>query len=205
MISQKQSYPDEQELVSAASKGDLDAFNQLVLLHQDLSYHHAYSILGDGALAEDVVQDSFIRAFQNIARFRGGSFRAWILKIVTNSAYDMLRRLKRHPMQALLLQDEAGQQAESALWLCDVRVSIEKTEEQNEFSNDLYRLLNELPDVYRIVLILIDIDELDYAQAASTLKVPIGLVKSRLARARLQMSKKLYQVKNGPFCLHHEA
>ena len=90
MNSKKPSYLyDEENLISLASEGDLDAFNQLVLMHQNLAYHHAYAILGDLALAEDAEQDSFIRAFQSMAGFRGGSFRAWILKIVTNSAYDM--------------------------------------------------------------------------------------------------------------------
>jgi RNA polymerase sigma factor (sigma-70 family) len=99
-----QTSPDEQLLIQLASAGDLDAFNRLVLKYQDLAYHHAYSLLGDHATAEDVTQDSFIRAFQNIGGFRGGLFRVWILKIVTNTAYDLLRRSKRHPHSALVSQ-----------------------------------------------------------------------------------------------------
>ena len=192
-------------MAGAAAKGDLDAFNQLVLLYQDLAYHHAYLILGDSALAEDVAQDSLIRAFQHIGRFRGGSFRAWILKIVTNSAYDVLRRAKRHPVQPLFPEDQDGEQVESPLWLRDTFASMESTVEQNEFSKDVYRLLNELPDVYRRVLILIDMYELDYAEATSALNVSIGTVKSRIARARLKLSKKLCQLENTPLCLFHQA
>ena len=72
---EKQTLQDE-NLVNIATRGDLEAFNQLVLRYQDLAYHHAYTFLRDSALAEDAAQDSFIRAFQSMARFRGDSFRA---------------------------------------------------------------------------------------------------------------------------------
>jgi RNA polymerase sigma-70 factor (ECF subfamily) len=206
MASMQQSYPyGEENLVKMASNGDLDAFNELVLMYQDLAYHHAYALLRDGALAQDAVQDSFIRGFQNIAGFRGGSFRAWILKIVKNSAYDALRRLKRHPMQSLFPEDENGDEMESPAWITDTTALVEDAVEQKEFSENLYQLLDELPDVFRTVLTLVDIYEIDYAEAASALNVPIGTVKSRLARARIQMSEKLRRVENRQFCLYGQA
>ena len=206
MNSKKPSYSsDEENMISLASKGDLDAFNELVLAHQDLAYHHAYALLGDPALAEDVAQDSFIRAFQNITGFRGGSFRAWILKIVTNAAYDVLRRSKRHPMQSLFPEDEHGEEIESPAWLADPTTSVEKVVEQAEFSIDLSRLVDELPEVYRTVLMLIDIYELDYAEATQALQVPIGTVKSRLARARLRLIKSFRDQENRQYCLYEPA
>jgi len=206
MNSRKQSYQcDEENFVRMASKGDLDAFNQLVLAYQNLAYHRAYALLGDPALSEDATQDSFIRAFQKIAGFRGGSFRAWILKIVTNSSHDMMRRSKRRPTQSLLPEDENGDEMESPAWLSDPTAFVENTVEQNEFSKELYRLLDELPDVYLTVLTLVDMYELDYAEAANVLKVPIGTVKSRLARARLQISEKLRDLEDRPFCLYFRA
>lgn len=72
---EKQSFREE-NLVQIATRGDLEAFNQLMLRYQDIAYHHAYTILKDSALAEDTAQDSFIRAFQSLAGFRGGPFRA---------------------------------------------------------------------------------------------------------------------------------
>ena len=183
-----------------ASKGSLDAFNQLVLRYQDRAYHHAYALLRDPALAEDATQDSFLRAFQHITEFRGGSFRAWILKIVTNSAFDMLRRSKRHPMQSLYPEDEDGDEVESPVWLAD-STSVQEVVEQREFSKDLHRLIDEMPVVYRTVLILVDLYELDYAEAAEALKIPIGTVKSRLARARLKMSEKLSSTEDRQYCL----
>jgi len=182
---------DEGSLVRLASSGDLDAFNQLVLANQDMAYHYAYTLLGDPASAEDAAQESFIKAFQNIGGFRGGSFRGWLLKIVTNSAYDMLRRSKRHPTQPLFPEDDNGEEIESPAWLADPSASVQETVEENELSKCVYKMLDKLPDVYRSVITLIDLYELDYAEAAQALKVPIGTVKSRLARARLQMQKKL--------------
>jgi RNA polymerase sigma-70 factor, ECF subfamily len=182
---------NEETLVKMASNGDLDAFNLLVLHYQNLAYNHAYALLGDSDSAEDATQESFIKAFQALNRYRGGSFRGWLLKIVTNSAYDILRRSQRHPNQPLFSTDENGEEIESASWLVDPAASVQDAVEQNELSMNIYKMLNELPQVYRSVLTLIDINELDYVEAAKALKVPIGTVKSRLARARMQMKSKL--------------
>lgn len=185
---------DEAKLVQMASSGDLDAFNQLVLHYQDLAYNHAYALLGDADSAEDATQEGFIKAFQALHSFRGGSFRGWLFKIVTNSAYDLLRRSQRHPSQPLFPEDENGEEIESASWLADPTASVQDVVERNELSSGIYKILDQLPEVYRSVITLIDINEFDYAEAAEALKVPMGTVKSRLARARLQMKEKL---KNG--------
>lgn len=182
---------DEEQLTKRAMERDLDAFNQLVLRYQDIAYNHAYALLGDTDQAEDAVQESFIKAFQAMNGFRGVSFRGWLLKIVTNSAYDWLRRSQRHPMQPLFPEDENGEEIESPAWIVDPAASVQEQVEEKEFSKTIYEALDELPDVYRSVLTLIDVHELDYAEAAEALKVPIGTVKSRLARARLQMQKRL--------------
>ena len=187
---------DENDLVAAASNGNLDAFNQLVLYHQNLIYNHAYAILNDPASAEDVTQDTFIKAFEKLKSFRGGAFRSWLMKIATNSAYDLLRRSKRRPTQPLFPEDENGDELESVRWLIDLSVSVQDTVEQNEFSKSIAKLLEELPDVYRTILTMVDMHEFDYAEAADALNIPVGTVKSRLARARLKMSKKLRDAKN---------
>ena len=173
-----------------AANGDLDAFNQLVLNYQNLAFSHACILLGDTTLAEDATQESFIKAFRNISRFLGGSFRAWIMRIVTNTAYDMLRWSKRHPIQSLFPQDEYGEEIEPA-WLVDPAPSVQTIVEQHEFSKHIYKLLGELPDYYRVVITLVDMQALDYTEAAEVLGVPVGTVKSRLARARRQMRGKL--------------
>jgi RNA polymerase sigma-70 factor (ECF subfamily) len=182
---------DEEALVARAANGDLDAFNQLVLEHQDLAYRHAYSLLADPAAAEDATQESFIKAFHAVHSFRGGSFRSWLLRIVSNTAYDVLRQSKRRPTQPLYPESDDGEEVESPAWLADPNASVHGTVEQHEEAKRLYQMLDELPEAYRSVLTLIDLYELDYAEAARALKVPIGTVKSRLARARMQMQEKL--------------
>jgi RNA polymerase sigma-70 factor, ECF subfamily len=182
---------ERESLTRLAMTGDLDAFNELVLIYQDLAYNHAYALLSDANLAADAAQESFIKAFQNIGGFRGGSFRSWLLKIVTNSAYDVLRRAGRHPVQPLFPLDENGEEVESPAWLADPAPGVQESVEQHELSSEIYRALDELPDVYRSVLTLVDLYDLDYSEAAKALKVPLGTVKSRLARARLEMQKRL--------------
>jgi RNA polymerase sigma-70 factor (ECF subfamily) len=178
-------------LMERAATGDLEAFNQLVLRYQNLAYSHAYRMLGNPAQAEDATQESFIKAFQAINTFRGASFRAWLLKIVTNSAYDVLRRSHRHPTQPLLPEDENGEELESAAWLVDPSADVQEVVEQHELSQQVYQALGELPEAFRSVLTLIDVNEMDYTEAAQALNIPLGTVKSRLARARLQMQQKL--------------
>lgn len=197
-------YEDE-NLVRRASSGNLDAFNELVLEYQNLVYHQALSVLRDPSLAEDAAQDSFIRAFQSISGFRGGSFRAWMLKIVTNTAYDVLRRLKRRPMRPLFSLNQDGDEIDSSMWLADTQTSVQAEVEQNEFAKSIQSLLDELPDVYRRVLTLIDIYEMDYAEAADVLNVPLGTVKSRLARARFRISEEMRKVENRQLCLYSTA
>lgn len=181
----------EEALIARASKGDLEAFNHLVLTYQDIAFHHAWFLLNDRDLAEDVTQDSFIKAFQAICRFRGGSFRAWLLRIVTNTSFDLLRRSRSHPVQPLFPENDEGDEIESPSWLADPSASVEDIVQQHDENEQIYRMMQELPDVYRIVLTLIDLYEFDYTEAAQALNIPIGTVKSRLVRARLQMRKKL--------------
>ena len=183
----------EELLIKQASQGNLDAFNQLVLRYQDMIYRHALALLGDPDFADDAAQESFIKAFQGLSGYRGGSFRGWLLQITTNSAYDILRRFKRHPSLPLFPEDDHGDEVESPTWIADPNPSPHSTIEANEFSNSLYRMISELPSMYRNVLTLVDVQELDYSDAAEVLSIPIGTVKSRLARARDQMRKKLQE------------
>lgn len=192
MNSRRQSQSSIQEaLIRQAMTGSLEAFNELVLLHQDMAYNLAYSLLGDPALAEDAAQESFVKAFQSMKSFRGSSFRGWLLKIVTNTAYDVLRRAGRHPIQPLLPVDENGEENESPAWMADPAADVQAIVEQRELSKQIYTVLNEMPESFRSVVTLIDLHEVDYTEAAQALGIPLGTVKSRLARARLQMQQRL--------------
>ncbi len=181
----------EIDLVNKAARGNLDAFNQLVLSNQDLAYCHAYAMLSDRWLAEEAVQDGFLKAFQNIRGFRGGSFRAWLMRIVTNTVYDMLRQSRRRPVQPLFPEDDEGEYVESPKWLADPTAKVEQAVEWSEEIKLVYEALDELTDIYREIITLVDLQEFDYEEAAQALNIPIGTVKSRLARARLYLKKKL--------------
>lgn len=181
----------EQKLIAEASRGDLNAFNELVMAYQDIAHAHARNLLGDPNWAEDAVQESFIKVFQKLGSFRGGSFRAWMLRIVTNTSFDLYRQAGRHPEQPLHPVNEEGNEFESPAWLTDPSASVEETVQQNEEHARLYQLLDELPVDFRSVITLVDIHELDYAETANALGIPLGTVKSRLARARIQLREKL--------------
>jgi RNA polymerase sigma-70 factor (ECF subfamily) len=182
---------DDQVLAARAARGSLEAFNELILRCQDMAYRHALALLRDPDLAEDASQEGFIKAFQAIRAYRGGSFRAWLLKIVTNTAYDFMRRSRRHPSEPLFPADEYGEEIEAPAWIADPSPSVESAIERSQLSERIHSILDGLPRIYREVLTLVDINELDYAEAAQALGVPIGTVRSRLARARLQVSASL--------------
>src|SRR5438876_3690472 len=94
-------FMDERGMIAAAQRGDVPSFNQLVRAYQGLVYHTAYRVLGDSDAAADATQDAFVSAYKNIRSFRGGSFKAWLLRIVTNACYDQLRAKQRKPTASL--------------------------------------------------------------------------------------------------------
>src|SRR3990172_1988131 len=109
----------EEQLIQAAQKGDLDAFNRLVLDYQGLAFNLAYRLLGDDPSAQDVTQDAFISAYKNLRSYRGGSFKAWLLRIVTNGSYDELRRRQRRPQISLEPETQDGDEVPDPAWLAD--------------------------------------------------------------------------------------
>lgn len=178
---------DEPALIRNAQHGDLDAFNTLVLAYQDIVYNTALRILGDEDLAADSSQDAFISAFRALNSYRGGSFRAWLLRTVTNACYDELRRKQRRPTTPLEPETEDGDEMETPRWLADPSGSPEELLDKSEVEHAIQHCLENLPTDFRTVVILADIQGLDYTEVASILKKPLGTVKSRLARARLRL------------------
>ncbi len=178
---------DESALIRDAQHGSLDAFNTLVLHYQDMIFNTAFRILGDDDQAADAAQDTFLSAFRNLNAFRGGSFKAWLLRTATNLCYDELRRRKRRPSIPLELETDEGEEMESPRWLADPNLSPEQEAEADELEHAIQHCLDALPTEFRTVVVLADIQGLDYTEVAASVRVPLGTVKSRLARARLRL------------------
>jgi RNA polymerase sigma-70 factor (ECF subfamily) len=180
---------DEEALIRDAKRGDLDAFNRLVIAYQSLAYNIAYRIMGEPQSAADATQEAFISAFKNIRQFRGGSFRSWLLRIVTNACYDELRRRKRRPAVSLegITTQENGSESDSLGFLDSGEMSPERASELGEVADAIQDCINRLPDDFKVVVVLVDVQGYDYREASQVIDRPLGTVKSRLARARANL------------------
>jgi len=178
---------DESTLIQSAQRGDLDSFNTLVLHYQDMVFNTALRILGDEDLAADASQEAFISAFRSIHSYRGGSFKAWLMRTVTNACYDELRRQKRRPTTPLEPETGEGDEIDSPRWMADPNMTPAEKLEADELEHAIQHCLNALPTEFRSVVVLADIQGMDYSEVATASKVPLGTIKSRLARARLRL------------------
>ncbi len=191
LVAQENSQSDESYLISAARQGDLEAFNQLVLRYQDRIYNLAARILGDADSAGDIAQNTFLTAYLNLSRFRNGSFRSWLFRITTNACYDVHRLHKRRPVTSIDNEDLAE---EKFIPLDGFPTSIGQPErelEHHELQRTIQHALNRLDVDQRTIVVLVDQQGFDYKEAARLLGIPVGTVKSRLARARLRLHQLL--------------
>lgn len=172
---------DEASLIAAARQGRVDAFNDLVLAYQHQVYNLAYRILGDPASAADATQEAFISAYHHITGFRGGSFKSYLLRIVSNVCYDELRRRQRRPATSL---EDWDVEEEANPTLVNGSEGPEEHAERREVARVIQACIETLPADQRITLVLSDVEGLSYEEIAETTGVALGTVKSRLARAR---------------------
>jgi RNA polymerase sigma factor (sigma-70 family) len=183
---------EEGRLIEVARGGDLEAFNALVLHYQDVVYRLAYRLMGEADSAADAAQDAFISAFRKLDTYRGGNFKSWLLRIVSNTCYDELRRRKRRPTTAL--DDLPGGDSDDGPPLPAAMLSPEEVAQQGELGAALADCINGLSDDQRTVLIMSDIEGFSYQDIADGTDVQLGTVKSRLSRARLAMRRCLEAV-----------
>jgi RNA polymerase sigma-70 factor (ECF subfamily) len=174
---------DEPALIREAQRGELEAFNRLVLAYQGLAFNVALRIMGDEASAADATQEAFLSAFRSIRRYRGGSFKAWLLRIVTNACYDEFRRRKRRP--AISIDEE--QDLEAEISMRNPEESPEQAAQRSELAQAIQDCLMLLVPEFRTVAVLIDVQGFNYQEAAAAIGKPLGTVKSRLARARARL------------------
>lgn len=177
---------EEQRLIAAARQGEIEAFNQLVQLYQTRVYNLCYRMLGDGDAAADAAQDTFISAFRNLRGFRGGVFRSWILRIATNTCYDVLRARKRRPATSLDAAF-AGDDEQRSFDLPDSGETPDEFVLRRELGATIQQGLAALPADQRVVVILCDVQGLAYDEIAQITGTNLGTVKSRLSRGRSRL------------------
>jgi RNA polymerase sigma-70 factor (ECF subfamily) len=176
---------DETYLIKQAQDGDVSAYNTLVLHYQGAVYNVAYRIMGEPSTADDATQEAFISAYKAIRRFRGGSFKSWLMRIVTNACYDELRRRKRRPQSSL---DEIVEAHESSPLLASKDgPSPEDLQQQSELLDAIQRCLDALPDEQRTAAVLRDVEGYGYREISDIMSISLGTVKSRLSRARIKL------------------
>jgi RNA polymerase sigma-70 factor, ECF subfamily len=175
---------DEQFVIERATAGDLDAFNQLVLRYQSTAYNVAYRMLRNEDGAADAVQDSFIKAYRALDGFQGGNFRSWLMRIVANTCYDVLRARQRRATDSL---DDLTFEQEQTPYLIDHAERPDAYAERMELNKFLEAGIWSLPPDQRMVLVLCDIHGYTYEEIAEIAELPMGTVKSRISRARTRL------------------
>ncbi|MEO7229230.1 MAG: sigma-70 family RNA polymerase sigma factor [Candidatus Limnocylindrales bacterium] len=169
-------------LIERAVGGDLDAFNDLVLLYQDMLYGLVVRMVPDRDQASDAVQEAFFSAFRNLSRFRGGSFKSWISRIAVNAAMDAQRLKKRRPADPYPEYEDDSWQPPSGE--ADDPVTTALQAERHQVINGA---LAQITTDQRAAIVLFDVEGYDYAEIATMTDVSIGTVKSRIHRGRLAM------------------
>ncbi len=153
--------PDEEAVVARACRGDRGAFTQLMEHYQSACYGLAWRLLGDPDLAADAAQDAFVHAYDAIAKYRGGLFRSWLLRITANASYDILRRAQRRPTTTLPDAEEG--EAE----LPDRGAPDPEAEAgRSELYRHLDAALRLLPHDQRAAVVLCDVYGMDYDEVA---------------------------------------
>lgn len=180
---------NEQILLEVArrdsSQAALDAFNELVLHYQNDIYSLAYRIMGEPAAASDVTQEAFILAYRRLETYKGGNFRSWLMRITSNYCYDELRRIKRRP--ATSVEELPGADTDDGANLVDPTETPEQVYDQQELQRAIQDCITALNPDQRIVLVMCDVEQMEYATIADSLGINLGTVKSRLSRARAGM------------------
>ena len=176
---------DEPDLIARSQDGDIQAFNLLVERYQNRLYGLSYRMLNDADAAADATQDSFLSAFRNIRRYRGGSFVAWLLRIATNTCYDQLRARKRRPQTSLDAFDPEVDDAPRQF--TDPGEAPDERTIRDELAREIERQLQTLPDDQRLAVVLSDIQGYSYDEISTVTGWPLGTVKSRLSRGRMHL------------------
>jgi RNA polymerase sigma-70 factor (ECF subfamily) len=176
----------DKALVERAIGGDLEAFNEIVLIYQDYLFALVVRVVHDRDSAADAVQEALFSCYRNLDRFRGDSFRSWLTRIALNAATDVLRYRKRRPADPYpeweddSWQPPAGEEA-----------SPERTAMHRQTGRVLSAALAEITSDQRTAIVMYDVEGFDYQEIADITGVSLGTVKSRIHRGRLALRELL--------------
>ena len=181
----------DEELISRFQNGDERAYVELVNRYKDRLLNFVFQFLGDIEQAEDVVQDTMLRLYEKKHYYKEiAKFSTWLYTIARNLANTELRKKKKRKT-TYLSQLSKERQFEIPAIQDDVDQSL-----QNEFINDrIQSAINNLPEHSKVVIILRDIQELSYEEISNIVEVPLGTIKSRINRARIQLQAELIDLK----------
>ena len=171
-------------LVRRFKDGSSEAFEILVQRHGTRVYNLCLRILGDAEEAADASQDTFLAALRKLGSFRGdAAFTTWLHRVAVNACYDSLRRKRRRPLLQIA-PDEGDERPEPSLPAPDHAEGV-------VLSVDVARALAQVPEEFRVVLVLADVQDLPYEEIAAVLEIPVGTVKSRVFRGRAALGRAL--------------
>jgi RNA polymerase sigma-70 factor, ECF subfamily len=174
----------DEQLVRRYRDGSARAFELLVERHGRRTYNLCLRILGDPEEAADASQDAFLAAIRKLHTFRGdAAFTTWLHRVTVNACYDSLRRKQRRPLLHVV-KDDQDDRPEPTPAVDDPAPGV-------ELSVDVARALGEVPEDFRVALILADVEDLPYERIAEVLGVPVGTVKSRVFRGRAALGRAL--------------
>jgi RNA polymerase sigma-70 factor, ECF subfamily len=177
----------DDQLVKAAQKGDMQAFEELVARHRDKLYARAFSMMRNENDAIDLSQEAWVKGWQRLVQFQGdSSFVTWMTRIVINLCLDQLRKQKRQRAESIEAMDEESGGVERQMPV----VTVNPTEglERAELRKRIDRALDQLSHEHRTVLILHEFEELEYKEIAKRMECSIGTIMSRLFYARRKMA-----------------
>jgi len=173
----------EQLLIERAKSGDVESFETLIRNHQSYAYNIAYRMIGNEEDAKDAAQEALIKVFKNLKAFKGDSaFSTWLYRIVMNSCKDLLR--KRKPNEISIDKTYETDEGEVHMELQDDSNDPVTLYEQSEVRVTIESALEELPDNYKSVVVLREIQGLSYDEIAEIEDIPVGTVRSRINRGR---------------------
>ena len=194
MSKQTEQIPDS-ELVRRFQQGDTSAFDILVKRHANRAYQIAYGVLGNRQDAEEVAQDVFVRIYRALPKFRGeAEFTTWLYRIALNLARNKYRWNKCRGIPKNVSIDapiDAGEEDGTTFDLPDEEKPPDERLATKEFEQDIMREIQNLPPIYREVLVLRNVHELSYEEIARILGCKLGTIKSRIARAREELRRRL--------------